>query len=232
MKSKKQVTKIGLVDDHKLMRHGIAELINDFEGFVVTLQANSGKDLKKKLHPLLKKELPDVILMDCEMKEMNGYEATKWLMGHLDDSSKELYKHKIVYTDIKVAALSMSTGDFSIIEMLKSGATGYIFKDAEAHELLDGLEDMREKGYYYSQEANKVILSNLNKVKFHPNHQETELLKWACTELTYKEIADKMILSKRRIDGIREALFDKLNVKSRIGLVIYAIQRGIYKVGS
>ena len=126
----------------------------------------------------------------------------------------------------------MNSNEFSIIQMLKCGATGYIFKDSEPHELLDGLKDMKEKGYYYTQEANTVILSNLNTLRYHPNEQESEFLKWACTELTYKEIADKMFLSKRRIDGIREALFDKLDVKSRIGLVIYAIQRGIYKVGS
>lgn len=91
---------------------------------------------------------------------------------------------------------------------------------------------MKDKGYYYSHKANKVLISNLNDVKFHPNEQEIEFLRWACTQLTYKEIADKMFLSKRRIDGIREALFDKLDVKSRIGLVIYAIERGIYKIGT
>ncbi|MDC8006039.1 response regulator transcription factor [Aureisphaera galaxeae] len=225
-------TRIGLVDDHKLMRHGIAELIEDFEGFTICLEADHGKDLKKKLHFCKESELPHIILMDIEMKEMNGFETTKWLLGHLPDTHKELYKHKEIYKNIKVAALSMNEKDFSIIEMLKCGATGYIFKDAEPHELFDAIRDMRDKGYYYSQEANKVILSNLNTLTYHPNQQETQLLQWACTELTYKEIADRMNLSKRRVDGIREALFDKLNVKSRIGLVIYAIQRGIYKVGS
>jgi DNA-binding NarL/FixJ family response regulator len=223
-------TKIALVDDHKLMRHAIAELIEDFDGFTVILEADNGKDLKKKLHFLNEDDLPDIILMDIEMKEMNGYETTKWIKGHKNDLPKELYKHKDSYKEIKVSALSMNGEEFSIIEMLKSGATGYIFKDSDPHELLDGLQDMKQKGYYYSQEANKIILSNLNKIKFHPNHQETEFLKWACTELTYKEIADNMFLSKRRVDGIREAMFEKLNVKNRVGLVIYAIQKGIYKI--
>jgi len=223
-------TKIALVDDHKLMRHAIAELIEDFDGFTVILEADNGKDLKKKLHFLNEDDLPDIILMDIEMKEMNGYETTKWIKGYKNDLPKELYKHKDSYIEIKVSALSMNGEEFSIIEMLKSGATGYIFKDADPHELLDGLQDMKQKGYYYSQEANKIILSNLNKIKFHPNHQETKFLKWACTELTYKEIADNMFLSKRRVDGIREAMFEKLNVKNRVGLVIYAIQKGIYKI--
>jgi len=229
---KNKKTRVGLVDDHKLIRHGIRELIEDFEGFTVCLVANDGHDLKKQLHFMAKDILPEILLMDIEMPEINGYEATRWLKGHLPDRPKELYKHKPDFTDIKVVALSMNSGEFSIIEMLKSGATGYIFKDAEPYELHNGLQDMKAKGYYYSEPANKIILNNLNTLKFHPNEQETTFLKWACSELTYKEIADQMFLSKRRIDGIREALFEKLNVKSRIGLVIYAIERGIYKVGA
>ena len=226
-----EITKVGLVDDHKLMRHGIAEIIEHYEDFTITVEADSGLDLKKKLHNLAEEEIPEIILMDIEMNDMNGYQATKWLKGYLPDSTEELYRHNDLYKGIKVAALSMNDAEFSVIEMLKSGATGYIFKDAEPHELIMALKDMKDKGYYYSQEANKIILSSLNSIKFHPNAQEIIFLKWACSELTYKEIADKMFLSKRRIDGIREVLFDKLNVKNRIGLVIYAIQRGIYKVG-
>lgn len=231
MMNDSETIKVGLVDDHKLMRHGIAELIEDFNEFTITLEADNGIDLKKQLYLLPEEKIPEIILMDIEMKDMNGYQATKWLKGYLPDPSKERYKHKESYKEIKVAALSMNGAEFSVIEMLKSGATGYIFKDAEPNELLMALLDIKEKGYYYSHEANKIILSTLNSTKFHPNEQETIFLKWACSELTYKEIADKMFLSKRRIDGIREALFDKLNVKNRIGLVIYSIQRGIYKVG-
>jgi len=224
--------KIALVDDHKLMRHGIAELINHFEGFTVILETNNGLELKKKLHFLKEEELPNIILMDIEIPELNGFETTKWLKGYTTDKPKALYKHKEAYKNIHIAGLSMNSKEFSIIELLKSGATGYIFKDAEPNELLEGLKDMRHKGYYYSQNANKVVLQNLNTLKFHPNAQEITFLKWACTQLTYKEIADKMCLSTRRIDGIREVLFDKLNVKNRVGLVIYAIERGIYKIES
>ena len=228
----KQKTKIGLVDDHQLIRHAIAKWIDNFPEFKVVLEAKNGLALKKKLHFLKKSELPEIILMDIEMDELNGYETTRWLKGHIPDTHKTLYPHKEIYQDIKVCALSMNEKEFSIIEMLKCGATGYIFKDAEPDELHEGLSDMKNKGYYYSQDANKIILKNLDTKKFHPNQQEVKFLKYTCTELTYKEIADEMCLSKRRIDGIREALFDKLNVKNRVGLVIYAIEHGIYKVES
>jgi len=222
--------KVGLVDDHKLMRKGIADLITSFHKFIIILEADNGKDLQKKLHQLPKKDLPDLILMDIDMKEMNGYETTKWLKNQIPDTPKTLYKYRAEYKDIKVAALSADGKEFSIIQMLKCGATGYLFKDAEPEELKAALDDMYTKGYYYSQDANKIILQNLNTLKYHPNNQEVTFLQWVCTQLTYKEIADKMCLSKRRIDGIREALFDKLNVKNRVGLVIYAIERGIYKI--
>lgn len=229
MEHKKDI-RIGLVDDHKLIRKAIADTINTFKGFTVVLEADHGKDLQKKIHLLVEEELPEIILMDIDMKEMDGFETTKWLKGVLPEKPKTLYKHKEAYKKIKIAALSAGAKEFSIIQMLKCGATGYLFKDSEPHELLDALNDMNSKGYYYSQDANKIILSNLNITKFHPNEQQIEFLRWTCTELTYKEIADKMCLSKRRIDGIRELLFDKLNVKNRVGLVIYAIERGICSV--
>lgn len=225
-----QKIRVGLVDDHKLIRKAIAETISNFESFTVVLEADHGKDLQKKIHLLDEAELPKIILMDIDMKEMDGFETTKWLKGLLPETPKTIYKYKKAYKNIKIAALSAGAKEFSIIQMLKCGATGYLFKDSEAHELLDALNDMNTRGYYYSQDANKIILNNLNTEKFHPNEQEITFLKWICTELTYKEIADKMCLSKRRIDGIREALFDKLNVKNRVGLVIYAIERGIYIV--
>ncbi|MFT5821506.1 MAG: two-component system invasion response regulator UvrY [Crocinitomix sp.] len=230
MTTKKEHTRIALVDDHKLMRHGIAELIEDFEGFTVVLEANNGVDFIETLKAFKEEDLPEIILMDIEMKKMDGYETTKWIKGVRTSSLHNSLEHKKVYENMQIVALSMNEKEFSIIEMLKSGASGYIFKDADPDELLEGLKGMKERGYYYSREANEIILNNLNKTEYHPNLQEVELLKWACTELTYKEIADKMFLSKRRIDGIREGLFEKLAVRSRIGLVIYAIQRDIYKI--
>ena len=121
----------------------------------------------------------------------------------------------------------------SIIRMIKAGARGYVLKDADPTELRKAFDDVVSKGYYYSDLVSGVLVQSLhyddagNQKKININDREAEFLKFACTELTYKEIADKMNLAPRTIDGYREALFEKLNVKSRVGLVMYAIRNKI-----
>jgi DNA-binding NarL/FixJ family response regulator len=123
--------------------------------------------------------------------------------------------------------------------MLKSGARGYILKDCDPTELKAAIEAVISKGYYYSDLVSGKLIHAINKMDdegsdintvIHLNDRETDFLKYACTEMTYKEIADKMFLSPRTIDGYRDALFEKLNVKTRVGLVIYAIKNGIFQV--
>ena len=114
----------------------------------------------------------------------------------------------------------------AIIKMLKNGARGYILKDSHPSELKAAIESLASKGFYYSEmvtgrlmrtimdDDNKVIEDNLSE-------REIEFLKLSATEMTYKEIAEQMHLSPRTIDGYRDALFEKLNIKSRVGLVLY-----------
>ena len=124
----------------------------------------------------------------------------------------------------------------SIIRMIKAGARGYVLKDADPAELRKAFDDVVAKGYYYSDLVSGVLVQSLhyddagNQKKIIINDRETEFLKLACTELTYKEIADRMCLAPRTIDGYREALFEKLKVKSRVGLVVYAIRNGFVKI--
>jgi DNA-binding NarL/FixJ family response regulator len=152
------------------------------------------------------------------MPVMNGIETTQWLTKN--------------QPDIKVVALSMDDEEQTIIRMLRAGAKGYLLKDINPSILQDAFRDVTEKGFYYSDRITNTVLSSLHKPQseLQLKDREIEFLKLACTEKTYKEIASEMFLSPKTIDGYREALFEKLQIKSRIGLAVYAIKNKIYKV--
>lgn len=212
---------IVLVDDHVLLRNGLAELVKS-QGHMVLFEADNGKDFTAKLDA---KTLPDIVLMDINMPEMDGFETTQWLKKN--------------HPEVHVLALSMYDNETSIIRMLKCGAKGYILKDSEPAELRAAIEALMNKGFYYSDLVSGKLMHAINKMdddgdglkSLVPlNERETDFLKYTCTELTYKEIADKMFVSPRTIDGYRDALFEKLHVKTRVGLVMYAIKNGIVNV--
>ncbi len=212
---------IVLTDDHSLLRNGLAELVKSL-GHTVLFEADNGKDFVARLNVKL---LPDVVLMDINMPEMDGFETTQWLKQN--------------HPGVKVLALSMYDNETSIIRMLKCGAKGYILKDSEPAELKAAIHALMEKGFYYSDLVSGKLMHAINKMdddgdslkSLVPlNDRETDFLKYTCSELTYKEIADKMFVSPRTIDGYRDALFEKLLVKTRVGLVMYAIKNGIVNV--
>ena len=204
---------IALVDDHALFRKGITELINDFPGYEVALEADNGKDLTRKLNG---SHTIDIAVLDINMKEMNGYETARWLQDN--------------FPDIRILALSMYDDEMAVIKMLKAGAKGYLLKDASPQQFKIALDDLINKGYHQSDLMSEVLLKQLGRPDEVLNERELEFLKFSCTELTYKEIADRMSLSPRTIDGYRESLFDKLKVKNRVGLVMYAIKHGLVQV--
>ena len=211
--------KVVLVDDHVLLRNGLSNLIASFQNCEVLFEANNGKDFIKKLDS---SNPPDMVLMDINMPDMDGYETTLWLKNN--------------HPAVKVLALSMYDNENSIIRMFKAGARGYILKDCDPAELEAAINSVASKGYYYTEMVTGRLIHSINamaeeessvKNLIQLNEREIAFLKLACTELTYKEIADRMVLSPRTIDGYRDALFDKLNVKTRVGLVLYAIKNGI-----
>lgn len=208
-----------LVDDHVLLRNGLSALISTFTNCSVLFEANNGKDFLDKLDPEM---LPDIVLMDINMPEMDGYETTTWLKNN--------------HPGIKVMALSMYDNENSIIRMFKAGAKGYILKDCDPNELETAINSLLSKGYYYTEMVTGRLIHSINVLDeddnsarnlIQLNEREIQFLKLVCSELTYKEIADKMVLSPRTIDGYRDALFEKLNVKTRVGLVMYAIKNGV-----
>lgn len=217
----KESIKIALVDDHALLRKGLAELIKNI-GFPVIIEADNGKDFIAKLKPNM---LPDVVLLDINMPQMDGYETALWL--------------KLNHPEVKVLALSMYDDENAIIRMLKNGAKGYILKDTDVSLLKEAIENVYQKGFHYSEMVTGRLIHSLNNLDndynstaqlLKLNEREIEFLKLACTEMTYREIAEKMYLSPRTIDGYRDALFEKLTIKTRVGLAIYAIKHGVVHV--
>jgi two-component system invasion response regulator UvrY len=210
---------IVLVDDHVLLRNGLAGLIRSFGQYDILFEAGSGKDLIRQLKNFRR---PEIILLDINMPEMDGYETACWLKRN--------------YPESKVLALSMYDTDSAIVRMLKNGAKGYILKDIDPAELKLALESVIDKGYYYSDLVTGKLIHTISHIdepehRVHHlltlNQRELEFMKLVCTEWTYKEIADRMYLSPRTIDGYRDALFEKLNVRTRVGLAMYAVRNGI-----
>ena len=217
------MTKVVLVDDHTLLRNGLASVINSFNGYTVLFEANNGKHFTQLLNP---ENLPHVVLLDVTMPEMNGYETALWITTH--------------YPQIKILALSMLNDERSIIKMLRNGAKGYLLKDAELLELKKALDAVVSKGIYINDILYNNIIHSINGgITEEDNEQqklmnlterEKEFLRWLCTDKSYKEIAAAMYLSPRTIDGYRDILFEKLKVASRVGLVIFAIRSEIVKL--
>ena len=213
--------KIALVDDHKLLRNGLAGVINTFTNYSVSYEANNGVAF---IDMLKTKPLPEIVLMDINMPEMDGYETCAWLKNN--------------HPEIKVLALSMYDNENAIIRMFKAGAKGYILKDCETRELETALNALASKGFYYSEMVTGKLIHTINtfdddddlKSMIKLTDLEIFFLKLVCSELTYKEIAEKMFKSPRTIDGYRDDLFQKLNIKTRVGLVMYAIKNGIVSI--
>lgn len=210
------MTTIALIDDHKIFCDSLAGLINDFEGFTAIWCSQDGR----KAIQLLQDEsnLPDIILLDIVMPGMSGLEVAKWLFE---------YKK-----EIKVLALTMEEDDNSVIQMLQYGVKGYLLKNISSEELHFALEQVAKYGYYYTP----IITGNIHKQiekKFHNSKvpemsgREKELLEYLCTEMSYAEISKKVFLSESTVDTYRSRLFEKFEVKNRIGLILKAAHLGL-----
>jgi DNA-binding NarL/FixJ family response regulator len=217
-KSNKKIT-VAIADDHSLLRNALAKLINTFEGYSIIIEADNGKDLRNKI---LQHIVPDIVMLDVNMPEMDGFETTQWL-------------HK-TYPQIKVLALSMFSDEKTIIKMFRVGAKGYLLKNTDPEELKKALDSLIDKNVYLSEYVSGKLVSGLHQdmegqvKEIVLNEKEKEFLRWTCTELSYKDIAGQMFVSPRTVDDYRQSLFNKLKVHSRVGLVMYAIKNGIVEV--
>ncbi len=219
---KKNKVSVVVVDDHELLRNGLANLINNFDQYSLLFEAGNGKDFIKQLKA---GEQPDIVMLDINMPEMDGYDTALWLKKNCPS--------------IKVLALSMYDTENAIIRMLKSGAKGYIFKNSTQKELKKALDSLVQQGHYFSELVSSKLVHALNNLGepedtvskiIGLNDREIEFIKLACTDLSYPEIAKKMFVSPRTIENYRDALYEKFEIKSRVGLVMYAIRNNIVSI--
>ena len=210
-------TSIILVDDHVVVRAGLKELIELMGPYKVTAQYDNGKDLTDAL-PF--KKAPDLIIMDLNMPVMSGEETMRRL--------KEL--------DAKypVLILTLNTSDEAIIALYKLGVRGYLEKDCTAISLRGAIEDILRSGYHHNDLLTKALAAD-DKPKPKDTRaeilkqltpRELEFLRLVCdeAEYTYEQMTTKMHVSVRTIDGYRESVFEKFGIKSKTGLVLFALK--------
>lgn len=216
-------TTVAIVDDHRLLAQALADLINRLDDYTILFCAENGQDLFRKLET---QAVPDLVLLDVNMPIMNGL-----------DTAIQLRER---YPAVRVIALSMLDDEQTVVQMMQHGTRGYLLKGCHPHELRQALDDVRDKGVYSSAFLTGHLLGQLSRPTLTPapvevksslsgrlNDRERHFVKLACSELTYVEIADKMCVSPRTVDGYREAVFEKLQVKTRVGLVMEAIKLGL-----
>jgi DNA-binding NarL/FixJ family response regulator len=207
--------KIAIIDDHLLFASSLEKLIQTFSGYKVIFHAKNGLDLQEQLKRIDSE--PDIILLDINMPVMNGHETIIWLTANRPD--------------IKVLALSMDDNEEVILKMLRNGAKGYLLKDIHPEKLKEAMSQVLQRGYYHSEKVSVALLNSIGDDSKDdlPVFKENQIrfMKLACSEMTYKEIADIMCLSPKTIDGYRQELFNKLEIKNRVGLVLYALKNNI-----
>jgi len=209
------VIKVAMADDHDMFRSSLALALRMEDDIEVMFEAVDGNDFISQIQAT--GEEPDIALLDVRMPEKDGAETAEWLKANKPH--------------IRIIALSMEEQDRQVIRMVRAGACGYILKGQKTPILLQAIRQAYLTGITSSEAMTKALI---NSARFTESLALTPKQKTFCefsaTELTYKEIADKMNVSHRTVDGYREDVFARFNVKSRVSLVITCIKLGIVKV--
>jgi DNA-binding NarL/FixJ family response regulator len=212
--------KLLIADDHEIFRDGFKLMLSKFPEIILIGEAANGREMLELTGSLN----PDVILTDIKMPVMDGIEATK--------------KITTLYPDKGIICLSMYDDDELIIEMLEAGATGYLIKNAGKEQIIEAIKTVYSGDPYYCKTTSHKLTQMIAKSRFNPyrktektefSEREKEIIAFICTEMTNKEIADKLFISVRTVEGHRLKILEKMNVKNTVGLVVYAIKNGIVK---
>lgn len=213
-----QVIKVAIADDHKIFRKGVILSLRPYTNIRFVLEADNGNQL---LDGIAATE-PDVVLMDLRMPGKDGIEATKIL-------SKQ-------YPNIHVIVLSMYEDDRFVSHMMENGASGYLLKNAEPQEIRRAIMEVHEKGYYLNNFVNRIILKKSHaKQKAVPSLnseitltvRERNVLKFICMEFTAQEIAQKIGVSARTVEAVKDRLMERFGSKNTAGLVFFAVKNNL-----
>lgn len=212
------VIKVAIADDHKIFRKGVILSLRPYTNIRFVLEAENGDELLAGLP----EAQPDVVLMDLRMPQKDGIEATKIL-------SKQ-------YPNIFVLVLSMYEDERFVSHLMENGANGYLLKNAEPQEIRKAITDVYEKGYYLNNFVNRILIKKAHaKQKTIPSlnseitisDKEKEVLKFICMEFTAQEIAQKMEISPRTVEAIKDRLMERFGSKNTAGLVFFAVKNNL-----
>lgn len=213
---------VALVDDHHLVREGLATMVNGFGTYRVTMEAAHGRELIEQLAVL---QPPAIAIVDLNMPVMDGYGTIAWLKEHMPQ--------------VRALALTFDPGDDAMVRAVRAGARGFILKNARPQTLRAALDSLILTGYYYTDEMHRSMQDNPGMRTRHDREREEvlaritpremEFLLLVCSdeELTYEQIADAMNVHRRTVDGYRIGLFEKFHIKSKTGLVLFAMRWGL-----
>lgn len=212
------IIKVAIADDHKIFRKGVILSLRSFTNIKFVLEAENGDELLKGLP----EANPDVILMDLRMPVKDGIEATKTV-------SK-------LFPDIHVIVLTMYEDERFVSHLMENGANGYLLKSADPAEIKKAIVEVVSKGYYLNNFVNKVLLKKShNRAKTAPSlsneivvsDKEREVLRLLCMEFTAQEIAQKMDISPRTVEAIKDRLMERFNLKNTAGLVFFSVKNNL-----
>lgn len=209
-------------DDHKLFRKGMSALLSDFEIVGDIYEAGNGVELLQLLDQL--EEIPGLVLLDINMPEMDGVEATK--------------KLKELYPEIRILILSMEDDSQLVSFLVNEGIDGYLLKNADPDELELAIKMIMKNSFYFSSSLSGFIsqavkaknTTNNKPVELDLTERETQIIQLTCQELTAVEIGDKLSISARTVEGYKRKLLEKTVTKNMAGLVIFAIKNGLYQL--
>lgn len=213
-----EVIKVAIADDHKIFRKGVILSLRPFTNIKFVQEAENGEEL---LNGIAASE-PDVVLMDLRMPLKDGIETTK--------AMSKLYPH------IHVIVLSMYEDERFVYHLMENGAHGYLLKNAEPQEIRKAIMDVHEKGYYLNNFVNRILLKRSHaKQKTIPSlnseitisDKEKDVLKYICMEFTAQEIAQKMDISPRTVEAIKDRLMERFGSKNTAGLVFFAVKNNL-----